>query len=137
MNSFSKEQNLSMVESDYVIFSLKNNHNLYKKDNNETFNKSKKQFINNKNNKDNKEENKLPFTNSILKERIKVSNINENIYIRNKGKAQIENKKIDNQEEFLRINKLITINSRQTIIFYILKIINNTTKSLKLIFIKI
>ena len=109
MNSFSKEQNLSMVESDYVIFSLKNNHNLYKKDNNESFNKSKKQIINNKNNKDNKEENKLPFTNSILKERIKVSNINENIYIRNKGKAQIENKKIDNQEEFLRINKLITI----------------------------
>ena len=115
MNSFSKEQNLSMVESDYVIFSLKNNHNLYKKDNNESFNKSKKQIINNKNNKDNKEENKLPFTNSILKERIKVSNINENIYIRNKGKAQIENKKIENQEEFLRINKLTTINSRQTI----------------------
>ena len=118
MNSFSKELDKSNYELDYKIVSLKNHHQPNIKGYNEYINKSKKHFFinENKNSNEEKEENKLPFTNSIIREIIKQSKLQENLNKTQKAKdlSKIKNNH-SNNEEFLNINKLKAINSRQII----------------------
>ena len=128
MNSLSKELNKSNNESDYIIFSLKNNQNFKNKEIIESINKTSNHFSINKNKVDEtKEEKKLPFTNSIIREKIKVSKIkdcDDNINNGKKEKNIDTNKKHDNYEEFLSIYRLLNINSKRAI-----KKIKNNTKS--------
>ena len=125
MNSLSKGLNKSNNDSDYKIFSLKNNKNFKNKEIIESMNKTNNHFsINNNKVDETKEEKKLPFTNSIIREKIKVSKIKDNT---NNGKKENNidiNKKNDNYEEFLSIYKLLNINSKRAI-----KKIKNNTKS--------
>ena len=125
MNSLSKGLNKSNNESDYKIFSLKNNKNFKNKEIIESMNKTNNHFsINNNKVDETKEEKKLPFTNSIIREKIKVSKIKDNT---NNGKKENNidiNKNNDNYEEFLSIYKLLNINSKRAI-----KKIKNNTKS--------
>lgn len=128
MNSLSKELNKSNNESDYIIFSLKNNKNFKNKEIIESMNKTRNHFSINKNKVDEtKEEKKLPFTNSIIREKIKVSKIKDSDGNINNGKKEKNidtNKKHDNYEEFLSIYRLLNINSKRAI-----KKIKNNTKS--------
>jgi hypothetical protein len=128
MNSLSKELNKSNNESDYIIFSLKNNKNFKNKEIIESMNKTSNHFSINKNKADEtKEEKKLPFTNSIIREKIKVSKIKDSDGNINNGKKEKNidtNKKHDNYEEFLSIYRLLNINSKSAI-----KKIKNNTKS--------
>ena len=128
MNSLSKELNKSNNESDYIIFSLKNNKNFKNKEIIESMNKTSNHFSINKNKVDEtKEEKKLPFTNSIIREKIKVSKIKDSDGNINNGKKEKNidtNKKHDNYEEFLSIYRLLNINSKSAI-----KKIKNNTKS--------
>ena len=128
MNSLSKELNKSNDESDYIIFSLKNNKNFKNKEIIESMNKTRNHFSINKNKVDEtKEEKKLPFTNSIIREKIKVSKIKDSDGNINNGKKEKNidtNKKHDNYEEFLSIYRLLNINSKSAI-----KKIKNNTKS--------
>jgi len=128
MNSLSKELNKSNNESDYIIFSLKNNKNFKNKEIIESMNKTRNHFSINKNKVDEtKEEKKLPFTNSIIREKIKVSKIKDSDGNINNGKKEKNidtNKKHDNYEEFLSIYRLLNINSKSAI-----KKIKNNTKS--------
>ncbi len=128
MNSLSKELNKSNNESDYIIFSLKNNKNFKNKEIIESMNKTSNHFSINKNKVDEtKEEKKLPFTNSIIREKIKVSKIKDSDGNINNGKKEKNidtNKKHDNYEEFLSIYRLLNINSKRAI-----KKIKNNTKS--------
>ena len=128
MNSLSKELNKSNDESDYIIFSLKNNKNFKNKEIIESMNKTRNHFSINKNKVDEtKEEKKLPFTNSIIREKIKVSKIKDSDGNINNGKKEKNidtNKKHDNYEEFLSIYRLLNINSKRAI-----KKIKNNTKS--------
>ena len=128
MNSLSKELNKSNNESDYIIFSLKNNKNFKNKEIIESMNKTRNHFSINKNKVDEtKEEKKLPFTNSIIREKIKVSKIKDSDGNINNGKKEKNidtNKKHDNYEEFLSIYRLLNINSKIAI-----KKIKNNTKS--------
>ena len=128
MNSLSKELNKSNDESDYIIFSLKNNKNFKNKEIIESMNKTSNHFSINKNKVDEtKEEKKLPFTNSIIREKIKVSKIKDSDGNINNGKKEKNidtNKKHDNYEEFLSIYRLLNINSKSAI-----KKIKNNTKS--------
>ena len=128
MNSLSKELNKSNDESDYIIFSLKNNKNFKNKEIIESINKTSNHFSINKNKVDEtKEEKKLPFTNSIIREKIKVSKIKDSDGNINNGKKEKNidtNKKHDNYEEFLSIYRLLNINSKSAI-----KKIKNNTKS--------
>ena len=128
MNSLSKELNKSNNESDYIIFSLKNNKNFKNKEIIESINKTSNHFSINKNKVDEtKEEKKLPFTNSIIREKIKVSKIKDSDGNINNGKKEKNidtNKKHDNYEEFLSIYRLLNINSKSAI-----KKIKNNTKS--------
>ena len=127
MNSLSKELNKSNNESDYIIFSLKNNKNFKNKEIIESMNKTSNHFSINKNKVDEtKEEKKLPFTNSIIREKIKVSKIKDSDGNINNGikENNIDTKKIDNYEEFLSIYRLLNINSKRAI-----KKIKNNTKS--------
>ena len=128
MNSLSKELNKSNDESDYIIFSLKNNKNFKNKEIIESMNKTSNHFSINKNKVDEtKEEKKLPFTNSIIREKIKVSKIKDSDGNINNGKKEKNidtNKKHDNYEEFLSIYRLLNINSKRAI-----KKIKNNTKS--------
>ena len=128
MNSLSKELNKSNDESDYIIFSLKNNKNFKNKEIIESINKTSNHFSINKNKVDEtKEEKKLPFTNSIIREKIKVSKIKDSDGSINNGKKEKNidtNKKHDNYEEFLSIYRLLNINSKSAI-----KKIKNNTKS--------
>ena len=128
MNSLSKELNKSNNESDYIIFSLKNNKNFKNKEIIESMNKTSNHFSINKNKVDEtKEEKKLPFTNSIIREKIKVSKIKDSDGNINNGKKENNidtNKKHDNYEEFLSIYRLLNINSKRAI-----KKIKNNTKS--------
>ena len=128
MNSLSKELNKSNNESDYIIFSLKNNKNFKNKEIIESINKTSNHFSINKNKVDEtKEEKKLPFTNSIIREKIKVSKIKDSDGNINNGKKEKNidtNKKHDNYEEFLSIYRLLNINSKRAI-----KKIKNNTKS--------
>ena len=127
MNSLSKELNKSNNESDYIIFSLKNNKNFKNKEIIESMNKTSNHFSINKNKVDEtKEEKKLPFTNSIIREKIKVSKIKDSDGNINNGikENNIDTKKIDNYEEFLSIYRLLNINSKSAI-----KKIKNNTKS--------
>ena len=128
MNSLSKELNKSNNESDYIIFSLKNNKNFKNKEIIESINKTSNHFSINKNKVDEtKEEKKLPFTNSIIREKIKVSKIKDSDDNINNGKKEKNidtNKKHDNYEEFLSIYRLLNINSKSAI-----KKIKNNTKS--------
>lgn len=128
MNSLSKELNKSNDESDYIIFSLKNNKNFKNKEIIESINKTSNHFSINKNKVDEaKEEKKLPFTNSIIREKIKVSKIKDSDGNINNGKKEKNintNKKHDNYEEFLSIYRLLNINSKRAI-----KKIKNNTKS--------
>lgn len=128
MNSLSKELNKSNDESDYIIFSLKNNKNFKNKEIIESMNKTNNHFSINKNKVDEtKEEKKLPFTNSIIREKIKVSKIKDSDGNINNGKKEKNidtNKKHDNYEEFLSIYRLLNINSKRAI-----KKIKNNTKS--------
>lgn len=128
MNSLSKELNKSNDESDYIIFSLKNNKNFKNKEIIESINKTSNHFSINKNKVDEtKEEKKLPFTNSIIREKIKVSKIKDSDDNINNGKKEKNidtNKKHDNYEEFLSIYRLLNINSKRAI-----KKIKNNTKS--------
>ena len=128
MNSLSKELNKSNNESDYIIFSLKNNKNFKNKEIIESKNKTRNHFSINKNKVDEtKEEKKLPFTNSIIREKIKVSKIKDSDGNINNGKKEKNidtNKKHDNYEEFLSIYRLLNINSKSAI-----KKIKNNTKS--------
>ena len=125
MNSLSKGLNKSNNDSDYKIFSLKNNKNFKNKEIIESMNKTNNHFsINNNKVDETKEEKKLPFTNSIIREKIKVSKIKDNT---NNGKKENNidiNKNNDNYEEFLSIYKLLNINSKRAI-----KKIKNNTKS--------
>ena len=127
MNSLSKELNKSNNESD-IIFSLKNNKNFKNKEIIESINKTSNHFSINKNKVDEtKEEKKLPFTNSIIREKIKVSKIKDSDGNINNGKKEKNidtNKKHDNYEEFLSIYRLLNINSKRAI-----KKIKNNTKS--------
>lgn len=103
MNNLSKEINNSNFESDYIIFSSKNNDHLYNKGINE---------IKINKNWNNKEESKLPFTNSVIREKIKVLKINDNCNNKSEEKFMDQPKnKNDNIEEFLSINKLKTQNN--------------------------
>ena len=128
MNSLSKELNKSNDESDYIIFSLKNNKNFKSKEIIESMNKTRNHFSINKNKVDEtKEEKKLPFTNSIIREKIKVSKIKDSDGNINNGKKEKNidtNKKHDNYEEFLSIYRLLNINSKRAI-----NKIKNNTKS--------
>ena len=127
MNSLSKELNKSNDESDYIIFSLKNNKNFKNKEIIESINKTSNHFSINKNKvNETKEEKKLPFTNSIIREKIKVSKIKDSDGNINNGikENNIDTKKIDNYEEFLSIYRLLNINSKRAI-----KKIKNNTKS--------
>ena len=128
MNSLSKELNKSNDESDYIIFSLKNNKNFKNKEIIESMNKTSNHFSINKNKVDEtKEEKKLPFTNSIIREKIKVSKIKDSDGNINNGKKEKNidtNKKHDNYEEFLSIYRLLNNNSKRAI-----KKIKNNTKS--------
>ena len=128
MNSLSKELNKSNNESDYIIFSLKNNKNFKNKEIIESINKTSNHFSINKNKVDEtKEEKKLPFTNSIIREKIKVSKIKDSDGNINNGKKEKNidtNKKHDNYEKFLSIYRLLNINSKRAI-----KKIKNNTKS--------
>ena len=128
MNSLSKELNKSNNESDYIIFSLKNNKNFKNKEIIESMNKTSNHFSINKNKVDEtKEEKKLPFTNSIIREKIKVSKIKDSDGNINNGKKEKNidtNKKHDNYEEFLSIYRLLNNNSKRAI-----KKIKNNTKS--------
>ena len=128
MNSLSKELNKSNDESDYIIFSLKNNKNFKNKEIIESMNKTSNHFSINKNKVDEtKEEKKLPFTNSIIREKIKVSKIKDSDGNINNGKKEKNidtNKKHDNYEKFLSIYRLLNINSKRAI-----KKIKNNTKS--------
>lgn len=128
MNSLSKELNKLNNESDYIIFSLKNNKNFKNKEIIESINKTSNHFSINKNKVDEtKEEKKLPFTNSIIREKIKVSKIKDSDGNINNGKKEKNidtNKKHDNYEEFLSIYRLLNINSKRAI-----KKIKNNTKS--------
>ena len=125
MNSLLKELNKSNNESDYIIFSLKNNKNIKKKEIIESMNKTSNHFsINSKKVDETKEVKKLPFTNSIIREKIKTSKIKDN---KNKGKKEKnvdDTDKNDNYEEFLSIYKLLNISSKKAI-----KKIKNNTKS--------
>ena len=78
MNSLSKELNKSNNESSYIIFSLKNNKQFKNKEIIESMNKTSNHFSINSNKVDEtKEEKKLPFTNSIIREKIKISKIKD------------------------------------------------------------
>lgn len=83
MYSFSREQNYSNSGSDFKIFSLKDKKFILdSKLNMKNKNSSKQYFINAYNEiNEKKEENKLPFTNLILRERINTDRQNNNIII--------------------------------------------------------
>ena len=114
MYSFSREQNYSNSGSDFKIFSLKDKkYILDSKLNMKNNNLSKQYFINAYNEiNEKKEENKLPFTNLILRERINTDRQNNNI-IPNKKSYIHRNNKQNNIEEFLNIYKLLTDSSKK------------------------
>ena len=114
MYSFSREQNYSNSGSDFKIFSLKDKKFILdSKLNMKNKNSSKQYFINAYNEiNEKKEENKLPFTNLILRERINTDRQNNNI-IPNKKSYIHRNNKQNNIEEFLNIYKLLTDSSKK------------------------
>ena len=114
MYSFSREQNYSNSGSDFKIFSLKDKKFILdSKLNMKNKNSSKQYFINAYNEiNEKKEENKLPFTNLILRERINTDRQNSNI-IPNKKSYIHRNNKQNNIEEFLNIYKLLTESSKK------------------------
>ena len=125
MNSLSKELNKSNNESSYIIFSLKNNKQYKNKEIIESMNKTSNHFSININKVDEtKEEKKLPFTNSIIREKIKISKIKDNVNNGKKEKNFDVSKKDDNYEEFLSIYKLLNVSSKKAI-----KTIKNNAKS--------
>ena len=99
MNTHSKEINNSNNESDLIIFSLKNKNHFANNEINESIIKPNHHFSINQNNNsyENKEENKFPFTNSIIREKIAIP------------KIKIIEKQNENNEEFLSIYKLLNI----------------------------
>lgn len=114
MYSFSRGQNNSNSGSDFKIFSLKDKKFILdSKLNMKNNNLSKQYFINAYNEiNEKKEENKLPFTNLILRERINTDRQNNNI-IPNKKSYIHRNNKQNNIEEFLNIYKLLTDSSKK------------------------
>ena len=104
MTSYSKEQNKSSKESDFILFSLKGNYLLFNKELNKMNNKSMNNIkINNvRKINENKADQNFPLTNLIFRERIKTSKpklrINQNI-------NEI-NKMDNNNEQLLNTQKL-------------------------------
>ena len=113
MTSYSKEQNKSCKESDFILFSLKGNYLLFNKELNEMNNKSMSNIKINNDRKinENKADQNFPLTNLIFRERIKTSKpklrINQNI-------NEI-NKMDNNNEQLLNTQKLKVINSKKFI----------------------
>ena len=111
MKSTSKENNKTNIESDNELFILNSIKNLSNNENIYSNNKLKK----------NQEEQKHPFTNLVIKERMNTTK-SQNIINKEKSKYRYILKKIYNDEEFLNINKLYNINMRNE---------NNLRKSIK------
>ena len=113
MTSYSKEQNKSCKESDFILFSLKGNYLLFNKELNKMNNKSMSNIKINNDRKinENKADQNFPLTNLIFRERIKTSKpklrINQNI-------NEI-NKMDNNNEQLLNTQKLKVINSKKFI----------------------
>ena len=99
MKSTSKENNKTNIESDNELFILNSIKNLSNNENIYSNNKLKK----------NQEEQKHPFTDLVIKERMNTTK-SQNIINKEKSKYRYILKKIYNDEEFLNINKLYNIN---------------------------
>ena len=117
MNSYYKEQNKSYKESDFKLFSLKGKNLYFNKELNRMNKGTKNNFTINNNKKinENKEEQKFHLTNIVLRERVKTSKPKIRINKEKIFNINEINKMDNNNEQFLDIQKILTINTKKFI----------------------
>ena len=117
MNSYYREQNKSYKESDFKLFSLKGKNLYFNKELNRMNKGTKNNFTINNNKKinENKEEQKFHLTNIVLRERVKTSKPKIRINKEKIFNINEINKMDNNNEQFLDIQKILTINTKKFI----------------------